>query len=145
MDLNNGKALMRHAIEEDAYKLLRCGIRELIREQYSQIDALESLDGLHDIRLMRVEIGSMHSMVDEPNGIGIHNYVSYDAIASAEFFKDPTNGLIINGVVSEEDIHSHKSIGENQTNGFHDYSLYITNDNSHLVTRLRIYGPDYIK
>tara|TARA_Y100000310_G_C20300941_1_gene631744 strand:- start:4 stop:393 length:390 start_codon:yes stop_codon:yes gene_type:complete len=105
-------------------------VRAVLRERYSQIEALETLDGLKDLRLIKADLGE------------VHDQVSYDAIASPELYEDTRNALIQAGVASEESILG--SDTENKSaHGFHDFSLYIEEEHSHVIAQLRIYGPGY--
>lgn len=106
-------------------------LRKVLRKKYTQIEALENLDGLNNIRLIGANFG------------GVHNRAMYDGIATEKLFNDTRNALIQSGVTTDEHIQKHREFGECKPDGFQDFELYIKADHSYLIAGLRIYGPGY--
>ena len=106
-------------------------VRASIRHMVSQIDRLENLLSLRDLRLTRMEVG-------EENPIFM---VIYEGIASTELYPHVRANLIKQGVINRGNALDSRTGNRGQSDEYESVRFGISGNSIQVV--LKAYNPDY--
>lgn len=107
------------------------GVREALRQRVSQIDRLESLDSLRDLRLTRMEVG-------EENPIFT---AFYKGIASNELYPHVRANLIKRGVINRGNAIDSGISNKGQPDEYESVRFGVSGNYIQVV--LKAYNPNY--
>lgn len=106
------------------------GVRETLRQRVAQIDRLESLEGLKDLRLTGLQVSE--------NNVCL---IDYQAIASQELYPNVRARIIEKGVVTRNNIIRTSVDNKGQTDESEGVTFGVSGNS--IQVYLKAYNPDY--
>ena len=108
------------------------GVRATLRQKVSQIDRLESLDSLRNLRLTRMDVGE-----DNPIFMAF-----YEAVASQDLYPHVRANLIKKGVLGRNNVLNSSIKNRGQADEYETVGFCVSG--SSIQVCLKAYNPNYI-
>lgn len=109
------------------------GLRETLREKVRQIDRLESLDGLRDLRLTRADFREEKAVCE----------LHYEGTATEDTYPHVRTYLINEGVVNKNNVMTHRPQNKGQPDEYVSVSMHLQASGGFITIRLKTYHPEY--
>lgn len=107
------------------------GVRDVLRQKVPQIDRLESLDSLRDLRLTRMEVGEENLLF----------MACYEGTATVDLYPNVSDNLVEQGVINKENVLDYFRVNMGESDEHETVRFGVSNNSIQVF--LKVYNSGY--